>query len=198
MDAVTRFGSWFRPSASPAPPDAWALWRAASGGDEASAAALVRQLTPAALALARRMLGRPEDAEDAVQDAFVRLWRSRAADGHGAQLSTYFHTIVLNRCRSVLSGRREWAMDDAELTALQEAEASHTPAVSPTDAARLADALQRLPPRQRLALAMWAYADAPVGEIARALEIDANAAHQLLHRAKRTLRSHYDDDGAPP
>jgi RNA polymerase sigma-70 factor (ECF subfamily) len=37
---------------------------------------------------------------------------------------------------------------------------------------------------------MWAYADASVIDIARALELDPNAAHQLLHRAKLTLRSH--------
>jgi RNA polymerase sigma-70 factor (ECF subfamily) len=39
-----------------------------------------------------------------------------------------------------------------------------------------------------MALAMWAYADADVAQIARSLELDTNAAHQLLHRAKATLR----------
>lgn len=197
MEAVTRFGSWFQKPPRVPLADAWALWRAASGGDEASAAQLVRQLTPAALALARRVMGRAEDAEDVVQDAFIRLWRSGASDGHGAQLSTYFHTIVLNRCRSLLRARREWATDDADLTALQDAGVGHTAACEPGDPARLADALQRLPPRQRLALAMWAYGDATVPEIARTLEIDTNAAHQLLHRAKRALRGHYDDGALP-
>ena len=45
-----------------------------------------------------------------------------------------------------------------------------------------------------MALAMWAYADASVPEIARALELDANAAHQLLHRAKLALRAHLEGD----
>ncbi len=49
--------------------------------------------------------------------------------------------------------------------------------------------MARLPARQRMALAMWAYADADVPQIARALELDANAAHQLLYRAKMALRS---------
>jgi RNA polymerase sigma-70 factor, ECF subfamily len=35
---------------------------------------------------------------------------------------------------------------------------------------------------------MWAYADADVATIARSLQIDSNAAHQLLHRAKTALR----------
>ena len=50
--------------------------------------------------------------------------------------------------------------------------------------------MARLSPRQRMALAMWAYADADLAAIARALELDANAAHQLLHRAKAALRQH--------
>lgn len=35
---------------------------------------------------------------------------------------------------------------------------------------------------------MWAYADASAADIAQALAIDSNAAHQLLHRAKQALK----------
>ena len=50
-------------------------------------------------------------------------------------------------------------------------------------------ALKRLPTRQRMAIVMWAYADASAADIAHALDIDPNAAHQLLHRAKLALRT---------
>jgi RNA polymerase sigma-70 factor, ECF subfamily len=40
-----------------------------------------------------------------------------------------------------------------------------------------------------MAVAMWAYADASVADVARSLDIDPNAAHQLLHRAKAALRA---------
>ncbi len=56
--------------------DAWALWHDANRGHARAAERLVRRLTPQAFALAMRLVGRREDAEDAVQDAFVRLWRS--------------------------------------------------------------------------------------------------------------------------
>lgn len=175
--------------------DGWAEWRAATGGDPASARALVARLTPPALALARQVLGRTEDAEDVVQDSFLRLWSARPDDQQSAQIGTYFHTIVLNRCRSVLGRQREWATDPDELQALQEdqAGAAGAAAIDPMDASRqhqqLQAALTRLPPRQRLALALWAYADADAAAIGQALDIDANAAHQLLHRARRQLRS---------
>lgn len=174
--------------------DGWAEWRAATGGDPASARALVARLTPPALALARQVLGRPEDAEDVVQDSFLRLWSARPDDQASAQVSTYFHTIVLNRCRSLLSRQREWVTDPDELQALQEHQAGSMDATAtdPLDQAlqhrQLHQALTALPPRQRLALALWAYADADAAAIGQALGIEANAAHQLLHRARRQLR----------
>jgi RNA polymerase sigma-70 factor (ECF subfamily) len=171
--------------------EGWALLREATGGDPASARELVRQLTPAALALARQVLGHTEDAEDAVQDSFLRLWNARPDDQRGAQLSTYFHTIVLNRCRSHLVRHRELAVEPETLTALHDRhqQDNETDTGTPPDTAQLHAALTRLPARQRMALAMWAYADADVNAIATALAIDNNAAHQLLHRAKRGLRT---------
>ncbi|QHE88426.1 RNA polymerase sigma factor [Hydrogenophaga sp. BPS33] len=172
----------------------WTLWQRACEGDPGSAASLVQHLTPAALAMARHMLGRREDAEDAVQESFLRLWNARPQDAHGAQLSTYFNTIVLNRCRTQLVRRRELGMDPADLSALQDTQQSQTEAfaddsvwtrVSPP---QWMQALAALPARQRMALAMWAYADASAAEIGQALEIDTNGAHQLLHRAKARLR----------
>lgn len=171
--------------------DGWALWRAASGGDPQSARRMVDQLTPAAVALARQMLGRQEDAEDVVQESFLRLWGARPSDEAGAQLATYFHTIVLNRCRSHLVRRRELSLGPDELTALHDRhqqDAEVPGAEAGTDPARVQAALGALPARQRMALAMWAYADAEAPQIAAALEIDTNAAYQLLFRAKRSLR----------
>lgn len=170
----------------------WALWQQACGGDPDSAVALVRQLTPTALALARQVLGRAEDAEDVVQEAFLRLWSARPQDRGDARLATYFNTIVLNRCRSLLVRRRELSVEPDELATLHEAMADGGAAEPWTETAtseQLQAALARLPARQRLALALWAYADAEVPAIAAAMELETNAAHQLLHRARRNLRT---------
>lgn len=170
----------------------WALWQCACDGDPDSARALVRLLTPTALSLARQMLGRAEDAEDVVQESFLRLWSARPQDRGDAQLATYFHTIVLNRCRSQLVRRRELSVEPEELAALREAQVESDADAHWTEAVpaeRLQAALTRLPPRQRLALALWAYGDAEVPAIAAHLELEPNAAHQLLHRARRSLRA---------
>lgn len=186
-------------STGPMPEGDWALWRDACDGNARSAQQLVRALTPQAYGLALQLLQRTEDAEDAVQDAFLRLWRSNPSDTRGATLATYFNTIVINRCRSLWAARREDATDPDALTDMHDAQqAIGTAGVdSPSDAdldpdgrsVLLAQALARLPVRQRMAVVMWAYADADVPAIARAMAIDPNAAHQLLHRSKQALRA---------
>ncbi len=215
MDGVSRLSRWVggasRALGKPAAPgdgpagDDWSLWRAACAGHAGSAQQLVRLLTPQAYGLAMQLVRRPEDAEDAVQESFLRLWRSAPSDSQGARLSTYFNTIVLNRCRSALVARREQAMEPEALAELHDAaqdDDSHADAGPmagfslPATQARLQTALRKLPARQRMAIAMWAYADASVTDIARTLELDPNAAHQLLHRAKTALRSHL--EGAAP
>lgn len=172
--------------------DDWTLWRAACAGDASSATRLVRGLTPQAHGLAMQLVGRHEDAEDLVQESFLRLWGSNPSDTRGASLATFFNTIVINRCKSWLVKRHELSTEHEQLIELADAsQAAH--GVQESTAAslpphQLQAAMARLPPRQRMALAMWAYADADVAEIARSLQIDSNAAHQLLHRAKAALR----------
>lgn len=185
----------------------WALWSRACAGCPRSAQALVERLTPTAYALAWQLLRRREDAEDAVQDAFVRLWRSRPSDDRGARLSTYFNTIVVNRCRSHATARRELATDPEVLQQQADLSGSESGAPAAADPARcaplaervagfapgalaqrLAAALATLPLRQRMALVMWAWGEAEPPQIAQALDLHPNAAHQLLHRARRALR----------
>ncbi|MGM9426558.1 RNA polymerase sigma factor [Hydrogenophaga sp. MI9] len=202
---LNSFGRWVGKTLAPPsvtiPRDAgWTLWQAACSGDEGSATALVRQLTPQAMGLARQLLPRQEDAEDMVQEAFLRLWSARPDEARGAALATYFNTIVINRCKTWLTRRRELSTDPEELTGWADAQMPDQgmgdPAGPALDALHLQAAMHRLPPRQRMALAMWAYADADAAEIARALDLDTNAAHQLLHRARQALRRCFQEN--PP
>jgi len=182
------FGATGRPAGGD-----WMLWHKACAGHAPSATELVRTLTPQAYGLALQMLRQTEDAQDVVQEAFLRLWSSQPSDAMGAQLATYFHTIVLNRCRTHLTRRREFFTEDDVLQQLaedqQRDDASPDSELPRFSTGQLQQAMAGLRPRQRMALGMWAYADADVADIARALDIEANAAHQLLHRAKLALRT---------
>ena len=182
------------------PLDDWALWRAACTGNPDSATLLVRRLTPQAHGLAMQLVGRQEDAEDLVQESFLRLWGSHPSDTRGAGLATYFNTIVINRCKSWLARHHELSTEHEQLIeladAVQVAQRAHDSDGASLQPHQLQSAMARLLPRQRMALAMWAYADADVATIARSLQIDSNAAHQLLHRAKVALRQQLQEN--PP
>lgn len=173
--------------------DDWALWHQACEGHAPSATALVQSLTPQAYGLAMQLLRKPEDAQDVVQDAFLRLWRCRPSEGRGAQLATFFNTIVINRCKTQLTRQRAMVTQPDEVVELADAQQASCQPMHDTQGdispAQLQHALGQLPARQRMALAMWAYADAEARDIAHTLEIEVNAAHQLLHRAKVGLRT---------
>lgn len=172
--------------------DDWSLWHRACAGHAPSATTLVRRLTPQALGLAMQVLHHIEDAQDMVQESFLRLWTARPSDAMGARLATYFNTIVINRCKTHLTRRRELAVEDDVLLEIadqqQSRQADRADPWPDISAGQIERAMASMLPRQRMALAMWAYADADTAQIARALEIEVNAAHQLLHRAKRALR----------
>ncbi len=175
-----------------APQEDWQLWHKAQTGCATSARALVDQLMPQALGLAMQMLRRPEDAQDVVQESFLRLWGSQPRDLQSAKLATYFNTIVINRCKSLLARANEISSDNDTLIALADAgqasDSSTSTAQGNFTATQLQRAIATLPARQRMALAMWAYADADAAQIALSMDIETNAAHQLLHRAKGALR----------
>jgi len=159
------------------------------------AAQLVAVLRPAAFALAFRLLQDRALAEDAVQEAFIRLWRGRASDQGTAQISSYFHTIVAHEAIRLLRRHaREsvWAPEDlSDWIDHQSSQSPEPEAGLPAglDPSALEAALGALPDRQRAALVLWAYEDASPAEIARALELSPNAAYQLLHRARQSLKT---------
>ncbi len=167
------------------------LLAAALAGDQHAVQVLVDRLMPSAHALAWRLTGSSHEADDAVQEAFLRLWRDGARLEARARVSTWFLTVVRNLCIDRLR-RREDALDDALLDSLVDAAPRPDEAhAAQVDAERLRAALSRVPARQRGVLSMWAWQDYDVNEIAQALEIAPNAAHQLLHRARRRLRAEW-------
>ena len=74
-------------------------------GDRAAFAQLVALMHPRALRFARQMLKHAEDAEEAVQDSFVRVHRYVGGFEQGAPFDPWFFRILANRCRTLLEKR---------------------------------------------------------------------------------------------
>ena len=167
-----------------------ASFSAALNGDTKAARKLIASLSPKAHALAWRILGESSEAEDIVQAAFIKLFEAKQYDGKAA-LSTYMHTIVTRLCldklRSNANHKLDYGFEYDELFA----DVKSTPIESlerKQSDSNVQHAMQFLNARQRAALALWAYHDAGIPEIAKATGLEVNAAHQLLHRAKINLR----------
>ena len=159
-----------------------------------------------------RMLASPFDAEDAVQDTFVRAWRNREQFEGRAAMRTWLYRIATNVCLDTLKSkeRRATPMDfgpakepiesnlniPAEITWLEPAPLPMiAPERDPADVAvanesiRLAfvAALQHLPAKQRAVLILREVLDWQASEVAELLETSVASINSALQRARATL-----------
>ena len=166
-----------------------------------------------------RMLGSPFDAEDAVQDTFVRAWRNREQFEGRATLRSWLYRIATNVCLDSLKGkeRRARPMDlgpscepiesnlnvPAEITWLEPVPLHLiAPERDPADVAvanesiRLAfvAALQNLPARQRAVLILREVLDWQASEVAELLDTSVASVNSALQRARATLAKTNADD----
>jgi RNA polymerase sigma-70 factor (ECF subfamily) len=165
------------------------LLRRIAGGDAPAFRQLAARHGPRVLAVARRTLGDGAEAEDIVQEVFVRLWQHAGRWQPGrAQLATWLHRVTVNLCLNHLQRVRNRTEPlDAEALESTVAPASVEGDVSAAERRRLVHAaVAQLPERQRAAVALFYTAGASTAEAAAALSVKAT--ESLLVRARRTLR----------
>jgi len=145
---------------------------------------------PRLRALAQRVLGSPAEAEDAVQEAWLRLSRSDAAVANlGGWLTTVVSRICLDTLRS-RNSRREEPLDEAvaepatPLEAGPEAETELADALGPA----LLVVLDTLAPAERVAFVLHDLFGVPFDQVAEILERSPAAVRQLASRARRRVR----------
>jgi RNA polymerase sigma-70 factor (ECF subfamily) len=158
-------------------------------GDRAAAQLLMRRHLPKMLGLARRMLSDSVEAEDAVQDAFMRLWTHAARWRPGqAKFETWLYRVTLNKCFDRLRRQPSVPLDVAPEVA-DPAPAPDESLENATLSRQIGDALQALPDRQRAAIQLCHYQDCGNIEAAEILGISVEALESLLSRGRRTLRA---------
>jgi RNA polymerase sigma-70 factor (ECF subfamily) len=158
-------------------------------GDDRAFAAIHDRYQPRLLAYARQMLGGAHhDAEEVVQDAFVRALGALRADERDMALKAWLYTIVRNRALDVL--RRPVRTTDLEPHAgfLRDGSSDpHERAARAEDLGALVADLKRLPERQRTALVLHEMGGASHEAIARELHVSAGGAKALVSRARAGL-----------
>jgi RNA polymerase sigma-70 factor (ECF subfamily) len=158
-------------------------------GDDRAFDAIHARYEQRLIGYARQTLGGAHhDAEEVVQDAFVRALAALRADEREMALKPWLYTIVRNRALDVL--RRPVRTTDLELHApvLHDASADpHELVVRAEDLRNLVGDLQRLPERQRTALVMHELGGASHETIARHLHVSTGGSKALVCRARAGL-----------
>jgi RNA polymerase sigma-70 factor, ECF subfamily len=158
--------------------NAEALLERASKGDRSAVLALYDLISPTLLAVAIRILGNRAEAEDVIQDVFVRTWRDAVTfDRSRGSATAWLVTLTRNRSIDVVRSRKRRAAhednrapDDAAAMA---ADTGATPEVVVSDAQRavaVREALDSLRPEQRQVLELAYFSGLSHSEIAEKLQ----------------------------
>ncbi|WP_174589056.1 RNA polymerase sigma factor [Streptomyces sparsogenes] len=170
-------------------PDGLLAVRAAEG-DEDSFAILVRRHGSSLLTLARCMLGSPQDAEEAVQDAFVSAWRRLPEYRHSAEFRTWMYRITVNRCLT-MRRRRPPPLSLDVVVEPAAGDAWSQPARSAEQdaaTAALSRALAELDVGQRICWILREVEGLPYKEIAHVTRTSEPTVRGRLFRARRSLQ----------
>lgn len=137
----------------------------------------------ALIRLAYVMLGDRHAAEDVVQDAFSGLYRAWHRLPDRANLPGYLRVSVVNGCRSV--HRRARRVPAA--LAGPDAESAESVVLAGEEQRATAEALKRLPPRQREAIVLRFYADLPEQAVAQAMGVSRGTVKSTTARGLAAL-----------
>jgi len=168
----------------------------AIAGDHKAYAELVRPYERVAYRVATAITGRSADAEEAMQNGFVKAYRSLHRFRVGAAFRPWLLRIVVNEAHNVLRAERR------HLRLATRAAEQHETAIAGADEAVIAreevatvlGALGRLPDADRLALALRYFAELPDGEAAALAGMSTEAYRVRLVRARKRLKALLEED----
>ncbi len=131
--------------------------------------------------VAFHILGSRADAEDAVQETFLRVYRGIAGFREEASFTTWIYRILIHACQD--QRRRKQRRPEAELT-----DGAAGAGGGPATAVALGQALSRIDERRRMVFLLFEAEGFAHAEIAAVLGTSESNSRYLLHEAKRELR----------
>ena len=187
--------------------DEKALIRAAQEGDQDAFGQLVRAYDKSVLRLAMNLLHSPEDAQDVYQDAFLKAYKNIGSFRFECSFYTWIYRIVTNLCLDHLrkrTVRKEDApvakdSDGAEYDLLDQVADGRAGANPERDlmrrqlGARIAGALDRLTPRERMVFELKHYHGMKLRTVGEILHTTEETAKNTLFRATQKLRGALSD-----
>jgi RNA polymerase sigma-70 factor (ECF subfamily) len=158
-------------------------------GNQGAFAILVKKHASKFYAVAFRILGNQTDAEDIIQDLFLKLWKTPDIwqEGRGAKFSTWFYRIITNKCIDFQRKKKP----DQILEGYDVVDNSNLEEDLDTIERKkmIEKMLQELPERQRIAISLCFYEGFSNQEAAEIMQLNIKALESLLMRAKKTLKN---------
>jgi RNA polymerase sigma-70 factor, ECF subfamily len=161
-------------------------------GDMVAYGRVVRETQAFALRLAHRLLGRTEEAEDVVQEAFIRVWNNLMKFDEHQKFTTWLYTIVSNLCMDHLRARQRQETRFVRMDPAAETGDPASPAGDAWSTNELAGIVvriaQQLPPQQRLVFTLRDIEDLSVEEVGAITCLPARTIKANLYYARRAVR----------
>ena len=171
----------------------------ARDGDSEAFRALVERHSRAVYRLAHRMTGTPQDAEDVVQETFLKAYKQLGRFESRANFSTWLHRIAVNcsidliRSRPAPRGRHTtrptWINSARTIERTETGHASPERLMLSTEVQdRVSAAMSSLSQMERAAFVLRHFEGQSIDEISRALGLKTNATKHSIFRAVRKMR----------
>ncbi len=186
----------------PSMPDDRELLNGLRRGDAAAFERLVRDHSPRLLATIRHIVRHDEDAHEALQDAFLSIWKAIDRFEGASGLSTWLHRVAVNAALMKLRAKRrrpELALDDLLPKFTDDGHAVDLAEPWQADGVELAsrtevraivrELIEQLPDNYRVVLLLRDLEELSTDEVARMLEVTPNAVKIRVHRARQALRT---------
>jgi RNA polymerase sigma-70 factor (ECF subfamily) len=165
-------------------------------GDSDAFRSLVDRHGRAVYRLAHRMTGNPQDAEDVVQETFLKAYKQLGRFESRANFGTWLHRIAVNCSIDLIRGRKNQEMGQ-DATDLELLDSGDEQRVDPSPERlmlssevqeRVGRAMEGLTAMERAAFVLRHFEGQSIDEISRALGLKANAAKHSIFRAVRKMR----------
>lgn len=136
-----------------------------------------------------RLIDRPDEAEDVLQDVLVAVYQGLPGFRHEAEFATWATTIAVNKCRTHRrrSGRREWL--SAYLRRTQDVKSAASSEAAIDNAEEIRRAVRELPEKYREPVVLHYFEHMSMRDVANVLGLKLNTIEVRISRARQLLRT---------
>jgi RNA polymerase sigma-70 factor (ECF subfamily) len=152
---------------------------------------LVEKYQSTVFRIAIGLLHNKEDAEEIVQDVFIKVYKSLSSFDAKAAFSTWLYRVTVNASLNVLRKKKRqklWVELSDILQLRSKEKQADALLTEQSDNALIYKAMNELPALQRVAFVLSKYEELPQTRVAEILHLSTGAVEQLIYRAKRNLQ----------